>query len=66
MKYIVTSKTSRRRFLIDDKTDAVYKELIELIQSSENGPFSAEPCEKDLDNEKIGKIYLEEIQKKKT
>ena len=40
MKYIVTSKTSNENHLIDDEVSDFQKNLLKVIQSSIDGPFS--------------------------
>lgn len=63
MKYIVRSKISHKSFLIDDEADDFQKELLQVLHTSKNGPFSVEPLLNDLDQEEIWAIYLTKISK---
>ena len=61
MKYIITSKISGKKYLIDGETDDFQKELLQVIQSSENGPFLINPFLADRDHKEIWAIYLDKV-----
>lgn len=58
MKFIITSKATSTKYLVDD-SDTVASELLETIKSS--GNFEIRPFQKDLDSEAIWELCLKQI-----